>query len=153
MIELGNHEHGQLIAKATRSVYSSGVETVVSRSEHGQFMGGVIFSNFTGTSVCIDVAGAQPNWCNRDILWMAFAYPFIQLKVNVLIGRLWSTNEKAIKFDLHVGFRELARIPGAVPNGDLVIIVMYKEWCKWLFLKPKGLVVVDHLKKEARRYG
>ncbi len=149
MIELGNDTHGHWIARATNSVYSPNVETVVSRSENGLFMGGVIFSNYTGTSVCIDVAGRKPNWVNRDLLWMTFAYPFYQLKCKVLIGRLASTNKKAIRFDLHVGFREIARIPGAVPEGDLIILVMYREECKWLNFKPKNLKIYDHLKKAA----
>lgn len=149
MIELGNDTHGHLIAKATNSVYSPGVETVVSRSEQGMFVGGVIFSNYTGTSLCIDVAGLRPNWCNRNLIWMTFAYPFLQMKCKVLIGRLSSNNKAAVKFDTHIGFREIARIPDGVPNGDLVLLVMYREECKWLNLKPKNLKIYDHLKRAA----
>lgn len=149
MIELGNDIHGHWIAKATNSVYSPGVETVISRSENGLLYGGVIFSNYTGASMCIDVAGMKPNWCNRNLIWLTFVYAFQQMRCRVLIGRLASTNAKAIRFDLHVGFKETARIKDAVLNGDLVILTMYKEDCQWLNLKPKNLKIYDHLKKAA----
>ena len=149
MIELGNDIHGHHIARATNAVYNPGAETVISRSEEGRLFGGVIFSCYTGTSLCIDVAGFRPHWCNRNLLWMTFNYAFGQLRCKVMLGRLHSTNKEAIKFDLHAGFKEVCRIPDAVPNGDLIILAMYRDECRWLNIMPKNLRVYDHLKRVA----
>ena len=149
MIEIGNHTHGHWIAKATNAAFSPGVEICISRSEQGKLLGGVIFGNYTGASACIDVAGFTPNWLSRNLLWLTFTYAFRQLGCRVLIGRLNSTNQKAIKFDTHIGFAEHSVIKDGVPNGDLILLTMRKEDCKWLNLKPTNLRVYDHLKKAA----
>jgi predicted dinucleotide-binding enzyme len=90
------------------------------------------------------IAGFVPNWINRSILWMGFAYPFLQLKCKVLIGRVASTNHKALKLDKHLGFKEIARIPDAVPNGDVIILTMRREECHWLNAKINSLNVLQH---------
>jgi len=45
-----------------------------------------------------------------------------------------STNEKALRFDKKLGFVEEARISNAARAGDLVILTMTKEQCRWLNL-------------------
>ena len=51
----------------------------------------------------------------------------------VIIGRTPSDNEKALKFNRHMGFEEIARIPDAYEEGiDCVITQLRKENCKWL---------------------
>jgi ribosomal protein S18 acetylase RimI-like enzyme len=51
----------------------------------------------------------------------------------VIIGRTPSDNEKALKFNRHMGFEEIARIPDAYEEGiDCVITQLRKDNCKWL---------------------
>jgi len=149
MIELGNHMHGHQIAKATHAVYNPHGETVISRSENGVLYGGVVYDSYSGVSICMHVASFRPNWMNRNLLWLVFTYPFKQLRCKVIIGRVGSNNLPALKFDTHIGFKIVATIPDAVPDGDLHILTMHKEDCKWLNLKPRKLLFWDHLK--ARR--
>jgi RimJ/RimL family protein N-acetyltransferase len=142
MIELGSILHGQKIATAMKAVYNSSSETVISRSERGRLYGGCIFSDYTGTSVCMHIAGFTPTWINRDMIAVCFRYAFNQLHSKVIIGRVASTNVKALKLDLHLGFREVARIKDAVPDGDIIILELRREDCKWLNLVPKGIIKV-----------
>jgi hypothetical protein len=44
-----------------------------------------------------------------------------------------SNNEKALKLDRHIGFKEVARIPNAVAEGvDYIVMCMEKSECRWL---------------------
>lgn len=50
-----------------------------------------------------------------------------------LFGLVPATNEKALKFDQHIGFSEIARIPDGFADGvDYVVLCMEREQCRWL---------------------
>jgi len=50
-----------------------------------------------------------------------------------IFGLVPAHNEKALKLDLHIGFREVARIPDAYAEGiDYIVIRMDRDDCRWL---------------------
>ena len=50
-----------------------------------------------------------------------------------IFGLVPSNNEKALKLDLHIGFREVTRIPDAYSEGvAYVVLRMDKDGCPWL---------------------
>jgi RimJ/RimL family protein N-acetyltransferase len=69
---------------------------------------------------------------NRQYLHTIFDYPFVQLGVEKVIGPVNSSNLDALKLDKHFGFEEEARIKGAYPDGDLVLLTLTKDKCKFL---------------------
>lgn len=71
-------------------------------------------------------------WLNREFLRFAFVYAFDQMKVRKLIGIVPSNNEQALKFDLNLGFSEEARIKDAHPQGDLILLSMTRQACRWI---------------------
>jgi hypothetical protein len=70
----------------------------------------------------------------KDFLKITFDYPFNKLKLKVIIGAVPGNNEKALKLDRHLGFVEIANIADAHKDGDLVLLTMRPEQCKWLKL-------------------
>lgn len=138
-----NHEpHGHAIAQAAGIHFNSTVDIVISREDNGgELLGGVIYQDFTGASITIHMAGFKSgNWADRDMLWVAFDYPFNQLKVHKILGYLPSNNLKALDIDKKLGFSEVVRIPGVYPGADLVILAMERCECRWLNIKPRSLV-------------
>ena len=58
---------------------------------------------------------------------------FVQCGRERIFGLLPADNEKAIKLDLHMGFREVARIPDAYALGvDYIVVRMDKGDTRWL---------------------
>lgn len=110
----------------------------IGRVEDGRLLGGVIYNDYTGASISIHVASFDPNWIDRAMLWVTFDYPFNQLKVNKLFGQVPASNAQALAFDLHVGFKIEARIKDVFPDGDLILVSMYRDDCKWLKMRPPG---------------
>ena len=61
-----------------------------------------------------------------------FDYPFNVCKVGKIIVPVSSANITSIKFVEKMGFQEEARIKDAMADGDMVILTMPKERCKYL---------------------
>lgn len=100
--------------------------------------GGVIFTNYTGASIWMHVAGRDENWVTRDMLAVTFHYPFVQLGVGRLYGIVEATNGPALRFDLKVGFEIAAVLPGMFASGAGLVVTMEREKCRWLRLKPRA---------------
>lgn len=89
---------------------------------------------FLGKVCQIHIAFA-PDWhfSPREMLRVVFNYAFVTRGCELLIGIVNSKNEQAMRFDAHLGFKELHRIPGMHDDGgDIVILGLRKSDCKYL---------------------
>ena len=141
MIHFNNAEHGRRIAGAIPRMFNPNVDPVISRTdEEGKLLGGGIYDGFTGTCIFIHQAGFSKRWMSRDLLWVAFDYPFNQLGCYKVCGTIPSTNPELLDINLRLGFTIEAMIGGAYPGGDMLVLSMTREACPWLKLKPRGLL-------------
>lgn len=63
----------------------------------------------------------------------AFSYPFEEIGLDVVWGRVRSDNERALRLDRALGFREVFRGVGWVDRGvDAVIMEMRRGECRWI---------------------
>ena len=128
---------GPWVCERMGGTYSPADSVAFGLFENGEVIAGIIFDNYQGGSIAGHVAGEPgKRWLTREFLHMCFGYPFLQLKVNVLIGLVDSTNLEARKFDEHCGFKLSCTIPKAARNGDLLIYTMTADECR--FLKAKA---------------
>jgi len=95
----------------------------------------VAYTNFQDKSCCMHNGALVPNWINKDLLWACFDYPFNKLGVKVILATVSSNNEEALKLNRHLGFIDKAYIEDAHIDGDLVILAMRREDCRWLDIK------------------
>lgn len=101
--------------------------------ENEEIVVGVLFNLYNEASICIHVAAAPGKlWANREFLWYAFAYPFLQLRVNKVIGPVASTDKMVRRFDERLGFVLEATLKDAHPKGDLCLYTMTRQQCRWL---------------------
>lgn len=101
----------------------------------GEVVAVVAYTNIQDKSCAMHQAAIVPNWITRDLLWACFDYPFNKLGVKVILAAVSSNNEEALKLDRHLGFVDKAYIEDAHTDGDLVILAMRRENCRWLDLK------------------
>ena len=106
--------------------------TCIGQEIDGEVKAVIAYTNFQDKSCCMHVASIQNGWISKDLLWAAFDYPFNKLKVKVILATVASTNEEALKLDRHLGFVDKAYIEDAHTDGDLVILAMRRENCRWL---------------------
>ena len=95
----------------------------------------IAYTNFQEKSCCMHVAAIRSNWISKDLLWAAFDYPFNKLGVKVILAAVSSNNDEALKLDRHLGFVDKAYIEDAHIDGDLVILAMRRENCRWIDIK------------------
>lgn len=100
-------------------------------TKEGKILGVVGFDGWNGASCQMHVAG-EGNWVSRELIRATFDYAFNVAGLNVLLGLVPSGNEKALRFDKHVGFVEVARIKDAHPDGELVVLELRRENCRFL---------------------
>lgn len=106
--------------------------------EESRLIAGVAFDNYNVAAIQIHVAALPgANWLSKELLQKVFSYPFRQLGVQKLIGLVGSTNAAALRFDLSLGFRIEATLKDAYPDGDLHILTMTQDQCRWLNVNSK----------------
>ena len=109
--------------------------TFIGQEVDGEVKAVVAFDNILDKSCEMHTAAIVPNWISKDLLWACFDYPFNILKVKVILASVASTNKEALKLDRHLGFVDKAYNEDAHIDGDLVILAMRRENCRWLDIK------------------
>jgi RimJ/RimL family protein N-acetyltransferase len=109
--------------------------TFIGQEIDGEVKAVVAFDNILDKSCEMHTAAIVPNWISKDLLWACFDYPFNILKVKVILATVASSNTEALKLDRHLGFVDKAYIEDAHIDGDLVILAMRRENCRWLDIK------------------
>lgn len=138
MIEINNQFDGFQIAKAIPRNYNPVTDIVISHKDaSGRLLGGVIYDGYTHNCIFIHQAGFDKRWLTGNMLWIAFDYPFNKLKVAKLAGTIPSSKPGLLAFNKKLGFVEECRIKDAYPDGDMIVMTMTREQCKWLKLKPR----------------
>lgn len=113
------------------------IDTVsIGQEIDGNLVAVVGFNGFMPKACQMHIAAVdEVNWMSRDLLWAAFDYPFNKLGVNVILGQVCADNDSALKLNRHLGFKVIAKIPDAHMDGDLVIMAMRREDCRFLDIK------------------
>lgn len=118
-----------------------------------ELLGAVLFDQLCATSAQCHICLPSPIRALRACLLEAAAvYVFRALKKEVVVGLTPSGNRKAVAFNHHFGFREIARIhKGFDQTNDTIVYEMRKEHCRWL--PPLPAVVDDVELSEVRHCG
>lgn len=90
------------------------------------------YNCFIGKTCCMHTVIHRPEKMTRAIVREAFEFPFQVAGCVAVLALVDSTNEAALKFDTHLGFREVHRIEGGGLDGDLVVLQMLRSECRWL---------------------
>lgn len=98
---------------------------------------GVVYTDYTGTSIGIHSRCDDPRRVSREFYWAIFDYPFNQLGAKRVRGLVSTANLAAQRVDEHLGFVEEARLPEYFPDADAILYVMKKEDCRWLALTSR----------------
>lgn len=123
-----------------------------SRWKNDDLLAVVMYQRYTPlTAVTMHVIGYTPNWLSRDFIWICFHYPFMQLGCERVFGLVHSENAAALRFDTKLGFKVETRVRKVYPDGDQIILVMERAECRWLKIKPKGIMSSRDYNGEGQR--
>jgi hypothetical protein len=91
---------------------------------------GVVYENWNGRSIVCHIA--CDGRMNAAFLGAIFDYPYNVCNVDKIIAPVASTNAKALKLVVNMGFTEEARITDAIFGGDLVLMTLTRDKCRFL---------------------
>lgn len=115
------------LIKFRRDAYTIGLE------RDGGLVAVVVYDNFSDTDVNMHIASdGSRSWMNKELLVSAFAYPFIQLRLNRVTGMVPARNSAALAFDEHLGFVREGYHPKAAHGDDIVSLGMLRENCRFI---------------------
>lgn len=125
-----DHAAGNWTAQKVDGGYFQERSRSIGLKKNGEFVAGVIYENWHGKSITCHIA--VTGRITPAYLGAIFHYPFNVCKVGKIIVPVSSANITSIKFVEKMGFQEEARIKDAMQDGDMVILTMPKEQCKYL---------------------
>lgn len=131
MITIGEHVCEWVASNIDKTYYSNSGQGI-GIEKNGEIVCGVLFEDYSGQSIQIHVALKEGARMTREWFNVLFNYAFNQLKVKKIIGAVDSTNVKALQFDTHIGFVIEATIKDAGKHGDLIILTMTRQQCRFL---------------------
>ncbi len=140
-----NKEQWNLLAQFLQEyagVKPSGDQQMMAWATDNRLQVVVGFNGFVGRVCQMHVAMTKGYaFTPRELLRAAFDFAFTALKVKKLVGIVDSANEKAMRYDKHLGFVEEHRMPGMHMEGDLVVFGMTRDQCKYLEKEDAKLLV------------
>jgi RimJ/RimL family protein N-acetyltransferase len=104
----------------------------IGQEKDGNLIAVLGYNNLTPNSCQIHVASTDVYWLNKDLLFAIFDYPFNKLKVKVILAPICKGNVKSLNLCRKLGFEQVADIPYGHPEGDLIVVAMKRNQCKWL---------------------
>jgi RimJ/RimL family protein N-acetyltransferase len=91
------------------------------------------YTAFIGKTCQMHVVNLKGKPINRALVQAAFDYPFNYCGIEKTFALVNGNNEKAMNFDLKLGFKEELRYKGLHEGGgDIVLLTMDKADCKWI---------------------
>ena len=135
MGELVYDDSGQMIEWASKIIgFQPRSDAVaVGWREHGELRAVVLYDNFSACDCNIHIASdGTGNWLRRAFLETCFMHPFAQWGLRRVTGLVPAKNTDALRFDLHLGFKQEGYLRHALPDDDLVLLGMLRENCRFI---------------------
>jgi len=91
------------------------------------------YNGFLSKTCNMHMVNLKGGYTPKELLRVAFDYPFNRCGMEKVIGVVNSKNTKAMQYDLKLGFKEAHRFEGLHEDGgDIVYLVMDKKDCRWI---------------------
>lgn len=128
---------GEWIMTRAEGFFTPECDHSIANYRSGKIVGGFALTGFLGASATVHMAGDDPRWCSRDLMWMVFHYAFVQLRVRKVLALVRSDNYPALAEDLRAGFMPETIVSDVYPNAHMMILSMTRDRCKWLRVTPR----------------
>ena len=99
----------------------------------GEIAGVVVMDSWTASGCQTHFAIDNPICIRRGLFNEVARHVYVTCGRRYIFGLIPANNEKAHKFDLKMGFKEVARVPDGYDIGiDYIVVRMSREECRWL---------------------
>ena len=99
---------------------------------NGDICAGVVIEQFTSVNAFIHVAATKARWAQYPFIRAFFRYVFVTCGLKRITGTVAMNNEKALRFNLHIGFEIESVMKDGSDDGDVAFMVMWRDKCRWI---------------------
>lgn len=93
----------------------------------------VVFDSWTPESANVHMAIENPMAIRAGLFSEVAYHAYVKNNRKRLFGLVPSNNERALKTNAKIGFREVARVPDALATGvDYIVMRLDRDECEWL---------------------
>lgn len=99
---------------------------------HGDLVGAVVFTEYTGNDIHVSVVTTDPCWWHRRYIKLLYEYVFDQcgcIRISALVNE---SNRKSIKLLRGLGSKEEGRLRSYFNPKDGIVFGQLRSECKWL---------------------
>lgn len=109
----------------------------------GDLIAVAVFDTFSTTDCMIHIASdGSGHWLTRAFLAHVFSFPFIQCGYLRVMSPIDESNQRALRFNRHLGFEQEGRHPFAAKDGGAVLTMgLLRDHCRFI---PKS---AQHMRK------
>jgi RimJ/RimL family protein N-acetyltransferase len=108
-------------------------DTALGVIRSGKLVGGVVYHDYTGSTVFVSIAFDDPKWALPGTLRALFDYPFNTLKVENFLAGTGRKNKRARKLLEGLGFELVGMVKNYWGIGkDSALYQMPRSKCRWL---------------------
>lgn len=101
--------------------------------EAGTLRAVTLYDGFSECDCNIHIASDGTGvWLRRAFLAASFAHPFRQWNLRRVTGLVPAKNTAALRFDLHLGFKQEGIIRHALPDDDIIVLGLLREDCRYI---------------------
>lgn len=106
----------------------------IGREVDGRLVAVVVYDGFTSTDCNVHLASdGSKRWMTRELLFEAFAYPFIQLGFRRITGLVKASDTYTISVNEHFGWRREGLHRMAADDGtDIISMGMLRSECRFI---------------------
>lgn len=106
---------------------------IVAYDDAGKIAGIVVMDSWTSSGCQAHFAIDNPMCIRRGLFREVAVHVHIACGRRYIFGLIPADNEKAYKFDLKMGFEEVARVPDGYDEGvDYIVVRLAREDNRWL---------------------
>ena len=138
-----DYEWSWLVQRAS-PIRCQDTQGIVAYDERGLILAICAMDSWTADACSVHFAIDKPMVIRRGFLNEVARYLFLDRGRKRIFGLIPANNDRAHKLDLHIGFREVARVPHGFREGvDYIVVCMEKDECRWL---DEPEMDADHIK-------
>jgi hypothetical protein len=117
----------------THTIRCEDTQGIVVYSAMGKILAVCVADSFSPDSCNVHMAIDNPLVIKHGFLHEISRHLFYTCNRSHIFGLVPANNARALRFDKHIGFTEVARIPDGVGTGtDYIVLRMDKSACPWI---------------------
>ncbi len=125
--------HGEWTRRFIQPVFCEGMRGIMAHRDDGSIAGGVILDSWTPNSCQVHIGAETPMVWKHGLHKEVFKYVFGTCKKTHMFGFTPGNNDVAVRFNEHIGFKEVYRAEnGFADNVDFIVYRLDKADCKYL---------------------